>query len=316
MTRYLIRRAETLIPVVVIVSMLTFGLLLLLPGDPALMMLGEQHSGDKVAYEALRDRLGLNKPLPLQYVDWAARAATGDLGRSLRDNIPVASKIATHIFPTLELAVVAMLLALLIAMPAAIVSALRPNSFIDGIATVFALSGVAVPSFFLGILMIYVFAVWLKVLPPSGYTPPWEDLRENLRLLIMPALALSSGLAAVLMRQIRSALIEVLQQDYVVTARSKGLRERIVVGRHALKNAMIPVVTIVGLQVGGLVGGTVVIESIFAIPGMGRMIVESIFFRDFPTVQGAVILLAFSTLGANLVTDLAYAYLDPRIRFG
>jgi peptide/nickel transport system permease protein len=316
MMHFLIRRLQAMVPVVIIVSMFTFGLLLLLPGDPALMMLGEQYSGDRAAYAALRDRLGLNKPLPLQYLDWAARAVQGNLGRSLRDKTPVTSKISTHVFPTIELASLAMTVALLIAVPTAVTSALRPNSLKDYVATVAGLSGVVVPSFFLGILMIYVFSVWLRVLPPSGYVPPWENLGQNLKLLVMPALALSAGLAAVLMRQIRSALIEVMQEGYIVTARAKGLSESIIVARHALKNALIPVATIVGLQVGGLIGGTVVIETIFAIPGMGRMMVDSIFFRDFPTVQGVVILLAVSTLLANFLTDVAYAYLDPRIRYG
>lgn len=316
MMHFLVRRLQAMVPVVIIVSMFTFGLLLLLPGDPALMMLGEQYSGDRAAYAALRDRLGLNKPLPLQYLDWAARAVQGNLGRSLRDKTPVTSKISTHVFPTIELASLAMTVALLIAVPTAVTSALRPNSLKDYVATVAGLSGVVVPSFFLGILMIYVFSVWLRMLPPSGYVPPWENLGQNLKLLVMPALALSAGLAAVLMRQIRSALIEVMQEGYIVTARAKGLSESIVVARHALKNALIPVATIVGLQVGGLIGGTVVIETIFAIPGMGRMMVDSIFFRDFPTVQGVVILLAVSTLLANFLTDVAYAYLDPRIRYG
>src|SRR5262245_9270814 len=314
MARFVVRRLLAMIPVVVIVTMIAFSLILLLPGDPALMMLGDQNAANSEAYQALRTQLGLDDPLPVQYLKWATRALQGDLGLSLRNRHPIGAEIVSHVFPTLELAVLAMLLALLIAVPAGVVSALKPGSAADVFATFVALSGVAIPHFFLGILLIYVFAVWLKVVPPSGYVPPWEDLGQNLKLMLMPALTLASGLCAVLMRQIRSALIEVMQQEYIVTARAKGLAETVVVAGHAFKNALIPVVTILGLQVGTLIGGAVLSETIFSIPGMGRLIVDSIFFRDFPTVQAAVLILAISVLCANLLTDLAYAYVDPRIR--
>jgi peptide/nickel transport system permease protein len=303
-----------MVPVVVAVSMLAFSLILLLPGDPALMMLGDQNSANTDAYQALRRQLGLDQPLPLQYLAWATRAARGDLGSSLRTNLPIGREIGAHIFPTVELAFLALLVALLIALPAGVVSALKPGSAADLVGTFVALGGVAVPPFFLAILLIYVFAVWLRVLPLSGYVAPWEDLGQNLRLMILPALTLSCGLSAVLMRQIRSALIEVMHQEYIVTARAKGLAETVVVVGHALKNALIPVLTILGLQVGTLIGGAVLTETIFSIPGMGRMIVDSIFFRDFPTVQAAVLILALSVLTANLATDVVYAYVDPRIR--
>jgi peptide/nickel transport system permease protein len=303
-----------MVPVVVIVSMLAFSLILLLPGDPALMMLADQNSANTEAYQALRTQLGLDKPLPLQYLSWALRALRGDLGLSLRNNLPIGHEIAAHIFPTAELAALALLLAVLIAVPAGVISALKPGSAADLGATFVALGGVAVPPFFLAILLIYVFAVWLRVLPLSGYVAPWDDPGQNLRLMILPAITLASGLSAVLMRQIRSALIEVMQQEYIVTARAKGLAETVVVVGHALKNALIPVLTILGLQVGTLIGGAVLTETIFSIPGMGRMIVDSIFFRDFPTVQAAVLILALSVLAANLATDVVYAYVDPRIR--
>jgi peptide/nickel transport system permease protein len=309
-----VRRLLAMVPVVVAVSMLAFSLILLLPGDPALMMLGDQNSANTDAYQALRRQLGLDQPLPLQYLAWAARAVRGDLGSSLRTNLPIGREIGAHIFPTVELAFLALLVALLIALPAGVVSALKPGSAADLVGTFVALGGVAVPPFFLAILLIYVFAVWLRVLPLSGYVAPWEDLGQNLRLMILPALTLSCGLSAVLMRQIRSALIEVMQQEYIVTARAKGLAETVVVVGHALKNALIPVLTILGLQVGTLIGGAVLTETIFSIPGMGRMIVDSIFFRDFPTVQAAVLILALSVLTANLATDVVYAYVDPRIR--
>lgn len=314
MGRFVVRRLFAMIPVVILVTMVAFGLILLLPGDPAMMMLGEQNARDPVAYQALRTQLGLDKPLPIQYLTWATRALSGDLGNSLRNHLPIGAEIRSHIFPTVELAVLAMVIALAISIPTGVISALKPGSIADMIATLVALSGVAIPHFFLGILLIYIFAVGMHVLPPSGYVAPWEDLGDNLRLMLLPALTLSTGLCAVLMRQIRSALLEVMQQEYIVTARAKGLAEPIVVVGHALKNALIPVATVIGLQVGSLIGGAVLTETIFSIPGMGRMIVDSIFFRDFPTVQAGVLILAMSVLFANLATDVVYAYIDPRIR--
>jgi peptide/nickel transport system permease protein len=316
MLRYVARRLAAMVPVLVIVSFLAYALIMILPGDPAQMMLGEQVANDNSAYLALRTQLGLDRPIPIQYLDWATRALRGDFGVSLKDKLPIGTEIGAHIFPTLELAAFAMLIALAVALPAGIISALKPNSLLDVLATMGALSGVAFPHFFLGILLIYAFAVSLHAVPPSGYVAPWEDLGQNLRLMLMPALALSSGIAAVIMRQVRGSLLEVLAQEYVTTARSKGLGEPTVVVAHALKNALIPVVTVIGLQMGTLIGGAVVIESIFSIPGMGRLIVDSMYFRDYPMVQALLLLLAVVVLVTNLLTDLTYAYLDPRIRLG
>lgn len=316
MSQLIARRAISMVPLMILVSIMAFSLILLLPGDPALSILGDElaNANDKQAYYALRAELGLDDPIPIQYLHWAGRAVRGDFGTSIRNQTPISQTISTHILPTVELAFLAAIISLLIAVPAGIISALRPNSLADAGATVAALSGVAVPHFFLGVLLIYAFAVWLRILPPSGYVAPWEDLGQNLKLMLLPAFTIGTGLAAILMRQIRSALIEVLQNEYILTARAKGLGERIVVARHALKNAAIPVVTIMGQQVGTLIGGAVVTETIFAIPGMGRLIVESISFRDFPVVQAAVLVLSVSVLVANLVTDVIYGYLDPRIR--
>ena len=316
MFRFIIRRVVAMIPLLVLISILTFSLMHLLPGDPALAILGEQLSAanNQEAYESLREELGLNDPLPIQYLNWASRAVQGNFGTSIRNNTSIGQTIAHHAFPTIELAILGFLVAIVIAVPAGVVSALKPNSPTDVAATVAALSGLAVPNFFLGVLLIYVFSIWLRVLPPSGYVPPWENLGENLKLMVMPALTIGTSLAAILMRQIRSALLEVLQQDYIRTARSKGLDQQAVVLRHAFKNALIPVVTIIGQQLGTLIGGAVITETIFSIPGMGRMIVDSIFFRDFPVVQAAVLVLSLSVLVANLLTDLAYGFLDPRIR--
>lgn len=315
MGKLIVRRLVAMVPIIIVTTVLAFSLILLLPGDPALMMLGDQNASNTEAYRALRAQLGLDKPIPLQYLDWVGRALHGNFGVSLRDGLPIGIELSSHAFPTIELAVLAMLLALVIGVVAGSISALRPNSAADITATVVAFSGLAVPHFFLGILLIYAFAIWLHALPPSGYVPPWEDLGQNLRLMALPVLTLGAGLAAVLTRQIRSALLEVLQQEYVVTARAKGLEETSVVLGHAFKNALIPISTIVGLQIGTLIGGAVITETIFSIPGMGRMIVDAIFFRDFPTVQAAVLVLALVVLVTNLLTDVFYALVDPRIRF-
>jgi peptide/nickel transport system permease protein len=305
-----------MVPLLFLVSVLAFSLVLLLPGDPALAILGDElaNANDKQAYYALRKELGLDEPVPVRYLTWASHVLRGDLGTSIRNKDSIAVTIGTRVLPTIELAMLGALLSIVLAIPAGIISALRPNSPADAAATVAALSGVAIPNFFLGILLIYLFAVWLRILPPSGYVAPWDDLGQNLRLMLMPSLAVSTGLAAVMMRQVRSALLEVLQQEYILTARSKGLSEWAVVIGHAFKNAAIPVVTILGQQVGTLIGGAVVTETIFSIPGMGRLIVESISYRDFPVIQSAVLMLAISVLVANLMTDIVYGYLDPRIR--
>jgi peptide/nickel transport system permease protein len=317
MSTYLLRRLAAMIPVLIIVSLFTFALIMVLPGDPAAMMLGDQAGNtDRTAYNALRAQLGLDRPLPLQYVDWATHALRGDFGLSLRDHLPIGQAIVSRLAPTLELAVLGMVIAVMVAVPVGIVSALRPGSIVDMVATLMALSGVAVPHFFLGILLIELFAASLRLLPPSGYIPPTEDLGANLRLMLMPALALSTGVTAVLMRHMRSALLEVMQQEYVITARAKGLGALAVVARHALRNALLPVVTILGLEMGSVIGGVVVLETIFSIPGMGRLIVDSILFRDYPTVQALILLLAVTVLVANLLADLTYGVLDPRVRHG
>jgi len=314
MGTYLLRRLVVMVPVIVIVSLLTFGLIMVLPGDPAMMMLGDQVS--PTAYQAIGEQLGLDRPLPIQYLDWATHALRGDFGLSLRDRLPIGLAISSHVAPTVELAALGILIALIVAVPVGIISALKPGSFIDVLATVLALSGVAVPHFFLGILLIELFAASLRLLPPSGYIPPTEDLGANVRLMVMPAVTLSTGITAVLMRHMRSSVLEVMHQEYVATARAKGLAPHAVVIGHALRNALLPVVTILGLEMGSVIGGVVVLETIFSIPGMGRLIVDSILFRDYPTVQALVLLLAVTVLVANLLADLTYGVLDPRVRHG
>lgn len=315
MGRYLARRLLAMIPVVIIVTMISFALLYLLPGDTALAILGDEAGRNPEAYRAIRRELGLDDPIYVQYGRWAINLAQGDLGTSVRSKEPIAAVITARLPVTLQLGFMAILLALTIALPVAVVSAIRPGSKLDIVGTLSAMCGIAMPSFWFGILLIYVLAFVLRLLPPSGYTPPQADLAGNLKQMLMPATVMGMQLAAVTMRQARAALIEVMQEDYITTARAKGLRERLVVSRHALKNAFIPVVTIVGLQIGHIFGGAVVTETIFALPGIGRLVVDSIFFRDYPVVQAVVLVLAFGVLLSNLVTDLVYAYLDPRIRY-
>lgn len=315
MTQYLLRRLTYFIPVIFLVTVVVFCITLLLPGDPALAFLGEGNINDKVAYEAMRKELGLDQPVPVQYAKWLSRVAQGDLGRSVRTHEPVLEALGARLPVTLGLATMALGIALLIAIPIGIISATRPNSKIDSIGTVVAIGGVAIPEFWLGILLIYLFAVWLHWLPPSGYTPPSAGIWPYLRSMILPAVSLGMALNAVTMRQTRSSLIEVMQQEYIVTARAKGLAEKVIISSHALKNALIPVATVIGLQVGRLFGGAVVVETIFALPGMGRLAADSIFFRDFPMLQGVVLIMAVAVLICNLLTDLLYAYLDPRIRY-
>ncbi|MBV9357999.1 MAG: ABC transporter permease [Chloroflexi bacterium] len=316
MTGFILRRLVALCPVLFFVSVVTFGVTLLLPGDPALAYIGEQNISDKEMYQAVREQLGLDQPIPIQYVKWLARALQGDFGRSIRTREPALDGLLARLPITLELSVLAMLFSLVIAVPVGVLSAVRPNSKLDAVGTLLAMAGLAIPDFWLAILLIYVMAVWLRILPSSGYVPLDQGLWPNLESMFLPALALGMGLAAVVMRQLRSSLIEVLHQEYVVVAGAKGLSRRTVVRRHALKNALIPVVTVLGLQVGRLFGGAVLIETIFALPGLGRLATDSILFRDYPMLEGSVLLLALAVAVASLLTDITYAALDPRIRYG
>ncbi len=313
MLAYVARRLLQMVPVLLLVSVISFALTFLLPGDPALLILGDQMAANEEAYNAVRRQLGLDRPVPIQYLDWLAGTLRGDLGTSTRDRLPVVDGILDRLPVTLELSLLAMLLALAIALPAGVVSAVKPNSRWDVGCSLFSLWGVAIPHFWLGILLIYAFAVYFKLFPPSGYVPLTEDPVQNLKHLVLPAVTLSTGLSAVIMRQVRSSLLETLQQEYIVTARAKGLRARAVVLRHALRNGLIPVITVIGLQVGLLFGGAVITESIFSIPGIGRWAVDSIQTRDFPVVQAVSLVMAIGVLATNLATDVAYAFIDPRI---
>jgi peptide/nickel transport system permease protein len=310
--RYIAQRLLSTIPVLLLVSIGVFSLIHLIPGDPVQVMAGESQDPEVVAN--LRHQLGLDRPLYEQYVSWLGRALRGDLGRSIRTNKPVLSIIAERARPTLELSVFAMILALLVALPIGVLSAANRNSPIDAIGTSFAVFGISMPNFVIGLILIFVFAVRLGWLPTSGFVDIFDDPVAGLRSLVLPGITLALQLTAIVARMTRSTLLEALGQDYIRTARAKGLTEHSVVLRHALRNALIPVVTIVGLQIGGLLAGAVITEFIFAIPGIGSLIIDSIFSRDFPVVQGVVLVTALGFIASNLVADLLYAVLDPRIR--
>lgn len=314
MGEYIVRRLASMVPVLLIASVISFGLLYILPGDPAVAVLGD-NAGNKATYQALRHELGLDQPVYVQYGKWLGRVVHGNFGTSIRTNEPVTKILLRRLPVSLYVGFAGLLVGILIGLSAAIISALRPGSRLDITASVFALSGIAIPSFWQALIFVYVFAVLLHWVPPSGYTSPFADLSLSLKMLALPAIVLGTHAAAVIMRQGRSALIEVLSQDYIATARAKGLNERAVIVRHALKNALIPIVTIIGLQMGQLVSGAAIVETVFAIPGVGRAAVDAIANRDYPVLQGAVLMLTLAVMTANLLTDLTYGYLDPRIRY-
>jgi peptide/nickel transport system permease protein len=314
MSTYIRNRLIAMLPVLFLVSIIVFMLIRMLPGDPVLIMLGEEATLEVRA--ALRHELGLDRSIPVQYAVWVGRVIRGDLGRSIRTHQPVLEAIIQRLPVTFELTLLAMVISLSSALPVGIVAAMFRGSRVDMISTAAALVGISIPNFFLAIVLIYVFALKFGWVPPMGYTPPWQDLAANLKAMILPAMTLGIGAAAVVARHIRSSFLEVLGQDYIRTARGKGLREHRVVFTHALKNALIPVVTIVGLQFGGLLGGAIITETIFGLPGVGRLVIASIFERDFPLVQGVVLFVALVFLFTNLVVDVLYAFLDPRIHYG
>src|SRR6185295_2372490 len=287
---FILRRLGAIIPTLFFVSVMIFGLQQLLPGDPAIAMAGEERDPNVIAY--LRGKFHLDDPLPVRYGYWLEGLVHGDLGESVRIQRPVTSLILEKLPVTLELAGIAMAFALVIGITAGIVSAVYKNTWIDYAANVFALWGLSTPNFWLGILLILLFAVKLGWLPASGYVSPFEDLGENLKSMILPAFVLGNALAAVLMRHTRSAMLQVLSADYVRTARAKGLDERVVILRHALRNALVPVVTLTALQLGELLSGAVLTEQVFSIPGFGKLIVDAVFNRDYSVVQGVVLFTA------------------------
>jgi len=309
---FILRRLGAIIPTLFFVSVMIFGLQQLLPGDPAIAMAGEERDPNVIAY--LRGKFHLDDPLPVRYGYWLEGLVHGDLGESVRIQRPVTSLILEKLPVTLELAGIAMAFALVIGITAGIVSAVYKNTWIDYAANVFALWGLSTPNFWLGILLILLFAVKLGWLPASGYVSPFEDLGENLKSMVLPAFVLGNALAAVLMRHTRSAMLQVLSSDYVRTARAKGLDERVVILRHALRNALVPVVTLTALQLGELLSGAVLTEQVFSIPGFGKLIVDAVFNRDYSVVQGVVLFTATAYIVLNLLADVAYVLINPRMR--
>ena len=315
MGQYLLRRAIHAVFIIWGCATIVFFLLRLIPGDPVIQMLGPEYTPE--AADALSRRLGLDEPVHVQYAKWIGNVLTGDLGHSIATGETVGGAIAAGLPKTLSITIVSFLIAVTIALPAGIVSALKRNSSVDYGVSVLAFVGVSMPSFWFGIILILIFAVRLDWLPSIGYA----DLRQDgfwpwLQHLLLPSIAIGAGYAAILMRFVRAGLLEVLNSDYVRTARAKGLHERVVVNRHALRNALIPVVTIAGIQLALLLSGTVVIEIVFSIRGLGRLLVGAIFDKDYPMVQGVILLVAVIFVLANLFVDLLYTVLDPRIHYG
>ena len=303
--RYILRRIGLLVPVVIGVVTVVFLIVHFIPGDPVEIMLGEQ--AQAVDKEALRRQMGLDKPLHVQYVDFLARLARGDLGRSLHTKRPVLESIVRRLPATLELALAAMVVALVLAIPLGLLSAYKKDTVVDQGSMLFALLGISMPNFWLGPLLIIVFSLKLGWLPVSG--------RGSLAHVVLPAITLGTAMAAILARMIRASMLDVIQSDYITTARAKGVRESRVVLKHAFRNALIPVVTIVGLQIGGLLAGSIITETIFAWPGIGRLAIQAINARDYPLVQGCVLVIALGYVLVNFLTDLLYGFIDPRIRY-
>ncbi len=313
MTAFIIRRLIALIPVALVVGTTVFGLVHLIPGDPVSVMLGPGASSAEI--DELRDQLRLNDPLPSQYVAWLARTVTGDLGDSIVQQRPVLTVIAERLEPTIVLAVAATLVGVLLGVPFGITAASLAGRPIDRVLMIVAVAGISIPYFWLGLMGIIVFAVELRWLPATGYLSPFSEGWASLRYLVLPVLALGFSQAGFVARLSRATTLQVLQENYIRTARAKGMRSRRVLVRHALRNVMIPVVTVVGLSFGVLLGGAIVTETVFGIPGMGRLILQAIQQRDYPIIQGALLLVAMFNVLVNLVVDLVYVLIDPRISY-
>lgn len=311
MLTHLLKKLVQMLPVAFFVTVIVFTLTNLLPGDPTVTILGEQASPEQRA--AVRVEYGLDQPAPVRYVTWISRVAQGDFGRSLRSREDVGQMLAARIPVTLQLGFLSIMIAVAIGVPAGILAARFRGGAIDVVASLVAMSSVAVPYFWMGVLLIMLFSLKLGWLPPSGHARFLDDPAQNLRLMVMPSLTIGTAFAALVMRQTRASMLQVLSMDYVRTARAKGLSERLVLIRHALRNALIPIVTVIGLQTGALLGGAVVTETVFALPGLGRMLVDGIFQRDFPVIQGAILFIVIAVFVVNLVTDMLYRAFDPRV---
>jgi peptide/nickel transport system permease protein len=315
MYKYVIRRLLLAVPVLVLSSLVVFGLMRVMPGDALTALMAESGNVSERELQKLRKELGLDRPYYEQYLIWAWQMISLDPGYSIFTSEPIPVALKKSIPVTIELALLAMVLGLVIAVPVGVLSATRQDRLSDYIGRLIAISGLSLPDFWLGTLVITFAAIWFAWMPPLGYASLWESPWRNLQQFLLPAAVLGFRLSAATMRMTRSTLLEVLREDYVRTAWAKGLGERIIIYKHALKNALIPVVTIVGGQLGTLLAGTVIVETIFALPGMGRLTVEAILFRDYPVVQTNVMLVAGTLVTLNLAVDLAYAWLDPRIHY-
>ena len=317
MTTYIIRRVIQSMLVLLLVTMIVFLVMRLLPGDPIYMLITAddlvESSEEKIA--ALRHEFGLDKPMPVQYINWLSDALHGDLGVSIIDRSKVTKEIIGRLPITLHIGLLAFIISIIVGIPMGVVSAVRRGRWLDTGVTLLANLGITIPVFWLGILLIYFFALYLGILPVQGYTSPFDDFWMSTRKIIMPVFCLSVFPIASAARQTRSSMLEVMRQDYIRTAWAKGLRERLIIIRHALKNALIPVVTLKGIMFRNIIGGSVLIETVFNIPGMGRLAVDGVLSHDYAIVQGVVLLIATVVLVANLIVDLSYGWLDPRIRY-
>jgi peptide/nickel transport system permease protein len=318
MQAYILRRVLATIPVLVVVALFAFTLLRVIPGDPAAVLAGHEATAEDVA--RIRSKLGLDRPIHIQLVAWFSNLLQGDLGVSIRSNMPVLSLIAKRVEPTLSLTLLTELVAISLAVPLGVLAAWKANTWIDRVVMIFASVGFSLPVFWLGFILIWIFGLWAfgldqPILPVAGYRPFADGFGTYLKYLILPSAALGIALMALIARMTRASVLEILKEDYVRTARAKGLGEKLVLTRHALRNASLPIITVIGLGVAALLSGAVVTESVFAIPGMGRLVVDAIAARDYPVIQGMIIVIATVYVFINLLVDISYAYLDPRIRY-
>lgn len=313
MLRYLVRRLLSLLPVFFLMTIIVFLLIRLVPGDPIDVMYGSEGM-DEARRAVLTRDLGLDQPVIVQYIKWLGRALSGDLGRSYRAQMPVLDLILQRLPATIFLSLAALFFSVILAIPLGIISAVKRNTWADFGSMVFAIFGISLPQFWSGILLVLIFSIWLKWLPSIGYVSPLENFGEFISHLILPSITLGWSLAGTTTRLTRSSLLEELSRDYVRTARGKGLSERIVLWGHALRNALIPIITMIGLQLAFLIGGAVIVEVVFAWPGIGLLVVDSIFARDYPVVQGIILIIAVMVVLVNILVDIVYTVLDPRIR--
>ena len=319
MRTYIVKRSLLFIPTLIIVTVMVFAILRVVPGDPALLILGGEEGDDTFTQDqlaALRAKLGTDKPIYIQYMLWLGNMLRGDFGTSyFYEGDKVVDDIKGRLPVTLELGLLSLVLASIFAVPLGVISAIRQDTIGDYATRVLTIAGIALPNFWVAIMTIFFLVLIFNWAPPLDYAPPWEDPWTNIQQLIFPAIALGTSNMAFIARITRSAMLEVLHEDYIRTARAKGLQERSVIGRHALRNALLPVVTLTGFEFGRLISGTVIIEVIFLVPGMGRLLITSITHRDFPMIQAVIVLIAVVVLVLNLVLDLTYAWLNPRIRY-